>query len=84
MILEKMIDKREELLMNEESVQTAMTAGIKIRNHGDDKYFKSRVNLYERVLEDYLRKQNEPPEKEIGAATDLKIDTQMELNKPAK
>lgn len=50
-----MIDKRMELMANQEILEKAMTAGVKIRKHGDDKYFKSRVSVYERVLEEYLR-----------------------------
>lgn len=83
MVLEQMINKRMELMATGEILEKAMTAGVKIRNHGDDTYFRSRVNLYERVLEDYLRSLHEPRENELGAATNLKIDAQIGSKRPA-
>ena len=72
-----------ELMANEECIEKAMTAGVRIRNHGDDQYFKSRVHLYERVLEDYLKTYEDAPEHEMGAATNLKIDAQIGSKRPA-
>ena len=40
MLLEQMIDKREDLVLIEEYIEKAMTAGVKISNHGDDIHFK--------------------------------------------
>ena len=62
-----MINKRMELMANQEILEKAITAGVILivqnifekflsmmikmvtKNDGDNKYFKSRVNVYERV-----------------------------------
>ena len=44
MLLEPMIDKREEIMEIQEYVEKALTQGIKIRNHGSDPEFQREVD----------------------------------------
>ena len=68
-----MIDKREDLVEIEEYIGKAMTAGVKIQNHGDDMHFKHKVDSFKEVMEEYVKKQNELQE-EVFDPTNLKLD----------
>ena len=85
MLLEQMIDKREDLVLIEEYIEKAMTAGVKISNHGDDIHFKQKVDSFKEVIEEYVKHQNELQEEEFNTTTtNLKLDATIGISKTKK
>ena len=83
MVLEKMIDKREDNLEIEEYIERAMAAGVKIQNHGDNMHFKHKVDSFKELMDDYINHQNEQKE-EVLVHTNLKLDATIGISRAKK
>ena len=83
MLLEKMIDKREDNIEIDEYIEKAMTAGVKVQNHGDDMHFKHKVDSFKEVMDSYIKKQNDIQE-EVFNPTNLKLDATIGISKTKK
>ena len=58
--LDKILDKRKEVVANNDYVNKARTFGVKVLNHGDHMHFKHKVDSYTGMIEDYKKNIDSP------------------------
>lgn len=58
--LDKIFDKRNEVLSNYDYVDKARTFGVRILNHGDHMHFKHKVDSYTGMVDDYVKNIDNP------------------------